>query len=135
MKRNKNFYRYELLKLAELHGDSPFVFTGIYKHADKSDWVTLTTLKLLGQNHSKAICSHINLPRQEVENYLVLSQSSHGKKVCFLGRIKSYQYYGSTRGGISLQPLDANYSAIWLAKQSAEENRAYEVQLKEVWQS
>jgi|GEM_PF-2026403 len=135
MPRNKNFYRYELLKLAEIHGDEPLVFTAIYKHADHSEWVTLSTLRLLDQSHSKAICSHINLLREEVDKHLVLDQGAHQRKVCFLAKITSYRHYGSIRGGISLHPTDVNHSPIWFAKPSAEENHAYAAQLKDMLKS
>ena len=135
MKRNKNFYRYALLKLAEIHGNEPLVFTAIYQHADHSEWVTLSTLRLLDQSHSKAICSHINLPREELDKQLVLDQSAHQKKVCFLASISSYKHFGSIRGGITLTQLAANQSPIWLSKESAEENLVQAKHLKEILKS
>tara|TARA_R110001592_G_scaffold319982_1_gene597816 strand:+ start:3543 stop:3950 length:408 start_codon:yes stop_codon:yes gene_type:complete len=123
MKRDKNFYRYELLKLAELQGDVPLFFSGIYKHADDSDWVTLSTIKLFDSAPAKMLCSHINLERAEVNLYLKLSAEENQRKIYFLGIIKSYQHYGTARGGISLIRLGNNLVPIWISKTSAEENQ------------
>ncbi len=124
MKRDKNFYRYELLKLAELHGDSPLFFSGIYKHADNSDWVTLSTIKLFDSAPTKMLCSHINLERLEVEQYLKLSAEENQRKIYFLGRIKTYQHFGTARGGISLIRSENELVPIWVGKSSFQENRA-----------
>lgn len=124
MKRDKNFYRYELLKLAELHGDAPLVFSGIYKHADDSNWVTLTTIKLFDRAPTKMLCSHINIERAEVEQYLKLSAKENQRKIHFLGKIKSYQHYGTARGGIRLIRLENDLVPIWISKTSTEENQA-----------
>lgn len=123
MQRNKNFYRYELLKLAELYGDAPLVFTGIYKHADHSDWVTLSTLKLFGTANTKILCSHINLKRLVVEQYLILSIKENQKKIYLVGNVKSYQHYGTLRGGLSLIEGASDIAPIWLSRTSIEENQ------------
>ncbi|PTM02604.1 MAG: hypothetical protein DA405_12775 [Bacteroidetes bacterium] len=123
MQRNKNFYRYELLKLAELYGDKPLVFSGIYKHADDSNWVTLSTIKLFASAPTKMLCSHINLERAEVDLYLKLSAKENQRKIYFLGIIKSYQHYGTARGGISLIRLENDLVPIWISKTSVEENQ------------
>lgn len=130
MQRNKNFFRYELLKLAELQGDVPLFFNGIYKHADNSAWVTLSTIKLFDSAPTKMLCSHINLERAEVDQYLKLSAEENHRKIFFLGRIMTYQHFGTVRGGISLIRLENSLVPIWISKSNIEENRAVAKRIK-----
>jgi hypothetical protein len=122
MKRNKNYFRYDLLALADEYADKALVFTGTYKHKAESKWITLSALRIYNDTKGKAICGHINLNRAQVESSVILSDNQHNRTIYFCGKITAYEHYGDIRGGIELTQINMHYAPIWLSKSNDSEN-------------
>jgi hypothetical protein len=123
MKRNKNYFRYDLLALADDASDKVLIFTGIYKHQENSQWVTLSALRVYTEQKSKTICGHVNLNRVQVDSTLHLGENQHNKTIYFCGKISAYEHYGDVRGRVELAQLSREKAPIWISKSSDAENK------------
>jgi len=122
MRRNKNYFRYDLLALADEYQGKAILFTGIYKHRGCSPWLTLSAVRICSRPETKTISGHINLNRSQVERFLKLSEIEHKSKIYFYGKITAYQHYGDIRGGIDLATIDKGCHPIWISKSNDSEN-------------
>jgi len=124
MKIEKNYVRKELIALAQEKENKFFIFTGKYKHTDNPKWITFTTIRhYVPGERTKTVCSHINIKRDSVSRYMILTEDKHNRKFYICGRVSTYDHYGDMRGCIVLAEIEGK-RPLWMTAPSKEENEA-----------
>ncbi len=123
-KIEKNYFRTELFELAKEAENVFFILTGKYKHTENQKWATFTTIRpyIPGQK-TFTVCNHINIKRESVSRYLMLTEKMHNRKFYICAWITEYEHYGELRAGVELADTKEQ-KPIWMAAQTKYENES-----------